>query len=155
MKLSTSYLRECAKANDWLQFIVHSQLHNYYPEEVSHQLLPVIQEEEIGTLLRRQYSFCCVYIGFYLIWYYYFLLRFQWVDVKGLVITTKSWWKSFCDSRLNMGNSLKSNKKLYKIIWSPLTWFSLRKNNFACAFLQYIQLQLKLEVGCLFWSLII
>ncbi|KAM4829958.1 spatacsin [Thomomys bottae] len=34
MKLSTSYLRECAKANDWLQFIVHSQQHNYHPEEV-------------------------------------------------------------------------------------------------------------------------
>jgi hypothetical protein len=35
MTLSTSYLRECAKANDWLQFIIHSQLHNYNPEEVS------------------------------------------------------------------------------------------------------------------------
>ncbi|XP_069340063.1 spatacsin isoform X3 [Eulemur rufifrons] len=34
MKLSMSYLRECAKANDWLQFIIHSQLHNYHPEEV-------------------------------------------------------------------------------------------------------------------------
>ncbi|XP_036119648.1 spatacsin isoform X7 [Molossus molossus] len=34
MKLSTSYLRECAKADDWLQFIIHSQLHNYHPEEV-------------------------------------------------------------------------------------------------------------------------
>ncbi|XP_006831763.1 PREDICTED: spatacsin isoform X2 [Chrysochloris asiatica] len=34
VKLSTSYLAECAKANDWLQFIIHSQLHNYHPEEV-------------------------------------------------------------------------------------------------------------------------
>ncbi|XP_028734564.1 LOW QUALITY PROTEIN: spatacsin [Peromyscus leucopus] len=34
MKPSMSYLRECAKANDWLQFLVHSQLHNYHPEEV-------------------------------------------------------------------------------------------------------------------------
>ncbi|XP_012865545.1 PREDICTED: spatacsin isoform X1 [Dipodomys ordii] len=34
MKLSTSYLRECAKANDWLQFIVYSQQHNYHQEEV-------------------------------------------------------------------------------------------------------------------------
>ncbi|XP_007933423.1 spatacsin [Orycteropus afer afer] len=34
VKLSTSYLTECAKANDWLQFIIHSQLHDYHPEEV-------------------------------------------------------------------------------------------------------------------------
>lgn len=47
LKLSTSYLRECAKANDWLQFIIHSQLHNYHPEEVSNRLLPVFQEEKL------------------------------------------------------------------------------------------------------------
>ncbi|XP_045142394.1 spatacsin [Echinops telfairi] len=34
MKLSASYLVECAKANDWLQFIIHSQLHGYPTEEV-------------------------------------------------------------------------------------------------------------------------
>uniref|UniRef100_A0A8C3YCV2 SPG11 vesicle trafficking associated, spatacsin n=1 Tax=Catagonus wagneri TaxID=51154 RepID=A0A8C3YCV2_9CETA len=47
MKLSTSYLRECAKANDWLQFIVHSQLHNYHAEEVKSLLQyfsPVLQD---------------------------------------------------------------------------------------------------------------
>ncbi|KAF6352493.1 SPG11 vesicle trafficking associated, spatacsin [Rhinolophus ferrumequinum] len=47
MKLSTSYLRECAKANDWLQFIIHSQLHNYHPEEVKSLLQyfsPVLQD---------------------------------------------------------------------------------------------------------------
>ncbi|XP_057636203.1 spatacsin [Chionomys nivalis] len=46
MKLSLSYLRECAKANDWLQFLVHSQLHNYHPEEVNSLLQyfsPVLQ----------------------------------------------------------------------------------------------------------------
>ncbi|XP_038960901.1 spatacsin isoform X3 [Rattus norvegicus] len=46
MKLSVSYLRECAKANDWLQFLVHSQLHNYHPEEVETLLQyfsPVLQ----------------------------------------------------------------------------------------------------------------
>lgn len=46
MKLSTSYLRECAQANDWLQFLVHSQLHNYHPEEVESLLQdfsPVLQ----------------------------------------------------------------------------------------------------------------
>ncbi|XP_073067833.1 spatacsin isoform X1 [Manis javanica] len=47
VKLSTSYLRECAKANDWLQFIVHSQLHDYHLEEVKSLLQyfsPVLQD---------------------------------------------------------------------------------------------------------------
>nr|XP_014702562.1 spatacsin isoform X2 [Equus asinus] len=47
VKLSTSYLIECAKANDWLQFIIHSQLHNYHPEEVKSLLQyfsPVLQD---------------------------------------------------------------------------------------------------------------
>ncbi|XP_059228703.1 spatacsin isoform X2 [Mustela nigripes] len=47
VKLSTSYLRECAEANDWLQFIIHSQLHNYHPEEVKSLLQyfsPVLQD---------------------------------------------------------------------------------------------------------------
>ncbi|XP_045628292.1 spatacsin isoform X2 [Ursus americanus] len=47
VKLSTSYLKECAKANDWLQFIIHSQLHNYHPEEVKSLLQyfsPVLQD---------------------------------------------------------------------------------------------------------------
>ncbi|XP_036299435.1 spatacsin isoform X3 [Pipistrellus kuhlii] len=47
IKLSTSYLRECAKANDWLQFIIHSQLHNYHPDEVKSLLQyfsPVLQD---------------------------------------------------------------------------------------------------------------
>ncbi|XP_001366663.1 spatacsin [Monodelphis domestica] len=38
VKLSMAYLRECARANDWLQFIVHSQLHNYPLEEVKSSL---------------------------------------------------------------------------------------------------------------------
>ncbi|XP_023590999.1 spatacsin isoform X2 [Trichechus manatus latirostris] len=47
MKMSTSYLIECAKANDWLQFIIHSQLHDYRPEEVKsllHYFSPVLQD---------------------------------------------------------------------------------------------------------------
>ncbi|XP_030353293.1 spatacsin [Strigops habroptila] len=32
--LSTSYLKECAKCNDWLQFIILSQLYSYQPDEV-------------------------------------------------------------------------------------------------------------------------
>uniref|UniRef100_A0A8C5P045 SPG11, spatacsin vesicle trafficking associated n=1 Tax=Jaculus jaculus TaxID=51337 RepID=A0A8C5P045_JACJA len=46
MKLSLSYLRECAKANDWLQFIIHSQRYGYHPEEVKSLLQyfnPVLQ----------------------------------------------------------------------------------------------------------------
>ncbi|XP_010183703.1 PREDICTED: spatacsin, partial [Mesitornis unicolor] len=32
--LSTSYLRECARSSDWLQFIIQTQLHGYRPDEV-------------------------------------------------------------------------------------------------------------------------
>uniref|UniRef100_A0A8C9EUA4 SPG11 vesicle trafficking associated, spatacsin n=1 Tax=Pavo cristatus TaxID=9049 RepID=A0A8C9EUA4_PAVCR len=45
-KLSTSYLRECAKSNDWLQFIVQAQLYSYKPDEVTSVLggfAPVVQ----------------------------------------------------------------------------------------------------------------
>ncbi|XP_054692450.1 spatacsin isoform X3 [Grus americana] len=31
--LSTSYLKECAKSNDWLQFIIQTQLYSYQPDE--------------------------------------------------------------------------------------------------------------------------
>ncbi|XP_074145608.1 spatacsin [Sminthopsis crassicaudata] len=34
VRLSTAYLKECSRANEWLPFIVHSQLHNYPLEEV-------------------------------------------------------------------------------------------------------------------------
>ncbi|KAL1786843.1 spatacsin isoform X1 [Sigmodon hispidus] len=46
MNLSISYLRECAKANDWLQFLLLSQLHSYHPQEVNSLLRyfsPVLQ----------------------------------------------------------------------------------------------------------------
>uniref|UniRef100_A0A8C4URQ5 SPG11 vesicle trafficking associated, spatacsin n=1 Tax=Falco tinnunculus TaxID=100819 RepID=A0A8C4URQ5_FALTI len=32
--LSTSYLKECAKSNDWLQFIIQTQLYSYQPDQV-------------------------------------------------------------------------------------------------------------------------
>ncbi|XP_069480302.1 spatacsin [Ambystoma mexicanum] len=35
---STSFLRECAKSHNWLQFIVLSQIHSYQPDEV-HSIL--------------------------------------------------------------------------------------------------------------------
>ncbi|NXN12559.1 SPTCS protein, partial [Indicator maculatus] len=38
--LSTSYLKECAKANDWLQFIIQTQLYSYQPDEV----MPILQD---------------------------------------------------------------------------------------------------------------
>ncbi|KAM8997850.1 spatacsin isoform 1-T1 [Ara ararauna] len=34
IRLSTSYLKECAKCNDWLQFIIQTQLYSYQPDEV-------------------------------------------------------------------------------------------------------------------------
>lgn len=83
MKLSTSYLIECAKANDWLQFIIHSQLHNYHPEEVSHQMLPVIEEEEVGILIGRKIAFfllCTHRLSFDMT--LLVLLRFQRLDFR-------------------------------------------------------------------------
>ncbi|XP_021263305.1 spatacsin isoform X2 [Numida meleagris] len=46
-KLSTSYLEECAKCNDWLQFIIQTQLYSYKPEEVTSVLegfAPILQD---------------------------------------------------------------------------------------------------------------
>uniref|UniRef100_A0A663MXA3 SPG11 vesicle trafficking associated, spatacsin n=1 Tax=Athene cunicularia TaxID=194338 RepID=A0A663MXA3_ATHCN len=45
--LSTSYLKECAKSNDWLQFIIQTQLYSYLPDEVISILqdfTPVLQD---------------------------------------------------------------------------------------------------------------
>ncbi|NWJ10608.1 SPTCS protein, partial [Crypturellus undulatus] len=33
-RLSTLYLKECAKSNDWLQFLIQTQLYSYQPDEV-------------------------------------------------------------------------------------------------------------------------
>ncbi|XP_009068251.1 PREDICTED: spatacsin, partial [Acanthisitta chloris] len=38
--LSTSYLRECARAKDWLQFIIQTHLYGHQPREV----IPILQE---------------------------------------------------------------------------------------------------------------
>ncbi|NWW47329.1 SPTCS protein, partial [Pedionomus torquatus] len=38
--LSTSYLKECAKSNDWLQFIIQTQLYRYQPAQV----IPILQD---------------------------------------------------------------------------------------------------------------
>ncbi|KAM6409847.1 spatacsin [Rhynochetos jubatus] len=45
--LSTSYLKECAKSSDWLQFIIQSQLYSYQPDEVIavlQEFTPVLQD---------------------------------------------------------------------------------------------------------------
>ncbi|XP_030312794.1 spatacsin [Calypte anna] len=45
--LSTSYLQECARANDWLQFIIQTQLYSFQPDEVMSLLQdfsPVLQD---------------------------------------------------------------------------------------------------------------
>ncbi|NXC18575.1 SPTCS protein, partial [Corythaeola cristata] len=47
IELSTSYLKECAKSNDWLQFIVQTQLYSHQPDEVISILqdfTPVLQD---------------------------------------------------------------------------------------------------------------
>nr|XP_008120270.1 PREDICTED: spatacsin [Anolis carolinensis] len=35
IKLSTSYLKVCARANEWLQFLIEAQMYSYPPSEVS------------------------------------------------------------------------------------------------------------------------
>ncbi|XP_068266385.1 spatacsin [Nyctibius grandis] len=47
IRLSTSYLKECAKANDWLQFIIQTQLYSYQPDKVISVLqdfTPILQD---------------------------------------------------------------------------------------------------------------
>ncbi|XP_043836659.1 LOW QUALITY PROTEIN: spatacsin [Dromiciops gliroides] len=59
MTLSTAYLRECSRANEWLQFIVHSQLHSYPLEEVRfllHYFSPVLQDH-LGLAFEHLSSF--------------------------------------------------------------------------------------------------
>ncbi|KAL8197371.1 UNVERIFIED_CONTAM: hypothetical protein K2H54_021762 [Gekko kuhli] len=34
LRLNTSYLKECARSNEWLQFIIEAQMYNYQPAEV-------------------------------------------------------------------------------------------------------------------------
>uniref|UniRef100_A0A8C9UFC4 SPG11 vesicle trafficking associated, spatacsin n=1 Tax=Serinus canaria TaxID=9135 RepID=A0A8C9UFC4_SERCA len=40
LELSTSFLRECAKSNEWLQFLIQSQLHGHQPAQV----IPLLQD---------------------------------------------------------------------------------------------------------------
>ncbi|XP_053811238.1 spatacsin isoform X1 [Vidua chalybeata] len=40
LELSTSFLRECARSNEWLQFLMQSQLHGHQPAQV----IPLLQD---------------------------------------------------------------------------------------------------------------
>ncbi|NXD38008.1 SPTCS protein, partial [Copsychus sechellarum] len=40
LELSTSFLRECARSNEWLQFLIQAQLHGHQPAQV----LPLVQD---------------------------------------------------------------------------------------------------------------
>lgn len=35
LELSTSFLRECARSNEWLQFLLQAQLYGHQPAQVS------------------------------------------------------------------------------------------------------------------------
>ncbi|NXO59894.1 SPTCS protein, partial [Aramus guarauna] len=62
--LSTSYLKECAKSNDWLQFIIQTQLYSYQPDEVVSILqdfCPVLQDHLMLAL--EKLPFVCPATG--------------------------------------------------------------------------------------------
>ncbi|NWH62501.1 SPTCS protein, partial [Geococcyx californianus] len=40
IRQSTSYLKKCARCNDWLQFLIQTQLYSYQPDEV----IPILQD---------------------------------------------------------------------------------------------------------------
>lgn len=44
---STSYLEECAKSSDWLQFLIQAQLFGYQPREVS-SLCAIVTENSLS-----------------------------------------------------------------------------------------------------------
>lgn len=102
MKPSTSYLRECARANDWLQFIIHSQLHSHHPEEVSHRLFLVIKEEEMEhfsedsvlSVVYHRLLFAMVTI--------FTAISVAWLQTKDQSLLLKSGRKILCGSRLNL-----------------------------------------------------
>ncbi|NXQ57464.1 SPTCS protein, partial [Anthoscopus minutus] len=55
LELSTSFLRECAKSNEWLQFLIQTQLYGHQPAQVVPLLQdfpPVVQEHLVLALGR-------------------------------------------------------------------------------------------------------
>ncbi|NXJ00144.1 SPTCS protein, partial [Psophia crepitans] len=64
LRLSTSYLKECAKSGDWLQFIIQTQLYSYQPDEVVSILqdfTPVLQDHLMLAL--EKLPFLCPATG--------------------------------------------------------------------------------------------
>nr|XP_033775670.1 spatacsin isoform X2 [Geotrypetes seraphini] len=58
IELSTIYLRECARAQDWLQFIVQIQTHNFRPEQVNSALKdfsPTLQDHMLLAFKNLQF----------------------------------------------------------------------------------------------------
>ncbi|XP_035191411.1 spatacsin isoform X1 [Oxyura jamaicensis] len=58
-RLSTSYLKECAKSDDWLQFIIQTQLYSYKPDEVIsilHGFTPILQDHLMLALEKLPFS---------------------------------------------------------------------------------------------------
>ncbi|XP_067411554.1 spatacsin [Emydura macquarii macquarii] len=62
IKLSTSYLKECARSNDWLQFIIQTQMYSYQLDEVVSILqdfTPILQDHLMLAFenLQRSHSY--------------------------------------------------------------------------------------------------
>ncbi|XP_048723410.2 spatacsin isoform X2 [Caretta caretta] len=59
IKLSTSYLKECARSNDWLQFLIQTQMYSYQIDEVISILqdfTPILQEHLMLAFENLQHS---------------------------------------------------------------------------------------------------
>ncbi|XP_074863263.1 spatacsin [Carettochelys insculpta] len=59
IKLSTSYLKECARSNDWLQFIIQTQMYSYQLDEIVSILQdfsPILQDHLMLAFENLQHS---------------------------------------------------------------------------------------------------
>ncbi|XP_039578718.1 spatacsin isoform X2 [Passer montanus] len=55
LQLSTSFLRECARSNEWLQFLIQTQLHGHQPAQVLALLqeFPAVLQDHLQLALGR------------------------------------------------------------------------------------------------------
>ncbi|XP_032926333.1 spatacsin isoform X2 [Catharus ustulatus] len=58
LELSTSFLRECARSNEWLQFLLQAQLYGHQPAQVLPLLqdFPAVVQDHLGLALGRLLS---------------------------------------------------------------------------------------------------
>ncbi|KAF4804459.1 spastic paraplegia 11 [Turdus rufiventris] len=58
LELSTSFLRECARSNEWLQFLLQAQLYGHQPAQVLPLLqdFPAVLQDHLGLALGRLLS---------------------------------------------------------------------------------------------------